>query len=180
MIKSVSMLTCHEKFAFQFISLISFHCFCLQKRKKSHIFPLINLLWMSDCRIIENCIQSSTDGSNLHVALNHVFLLYVTFTPLIMPLADWPLPSFMHAWACVYAWKSFDSLCQGQGFSSSLCQITGCLTDKHSYTANLCQLSSPVSAPHLSRFSATHRYTYLKICSWDSFGRSPAVGWTRR
>lgn len=108
-------------------------------------------------------------GANLHVSLNHVFLLYVTFTPLIMPLADWPLPSFMHAWACVYAWKSFDSLCQGQGFSSSLCQITGRLTDEHSYTANLRRLSSPVSAPHLSRFSATHRYTYLKICSWDSF-----------
>lgn len=86
------------------------------------------------------------------------------FSPSFMLLGDWPSPSFMCVWVSTCVWKSFDSLSKGQGFSLTLCQITGHLTDEHSYTAKhvdaIPLLACHIFQCYLPHMSHTHTYSY--------------------
>lgn len=89
--------------------------------------PLINPQWVNGYRRINYYIQSWKSAS-LPARL-------CTFSPLFMLPEDWPIPSAVRVWESICVWKSFDSSSKGQGFSLTLSQITGRLTDEHSYAA---------------------------------------------
>lgn len=114
--------------------------------------PLINHLWKSGYRLINYCIQWSTEEKTVWVSHGCLpFLLHIcaNSSSSFMLVGDWPLPFFMRVWSRV--WR----LSKGQGFSLTLCQITRRLTDEHSYTAKHVD-AIPLLACHIFQCCLPH------------------------